>query len=430
MNTRALAAEVTLRVFAHGESLSAALAEHLPRLPDPKDRAFVQAVSYGVCRWYGQLDFLLERLVSRPIREPYVRALALAGLFQLRHMRIKPHAAVAETVAGAQRRAAWAKPLLNAVLRNYLRQQAALDAAVAENLLARTAHPHWLIERLERDWPQDCAEILRQNNLPAPMTLRADRRLTTREDYCEALRSAEIGCEAGLAAPDAIILERPVPVERLPGFADGRVSVQDEAPQLVAGLMDLQPGQRVLDVCAAPGGKTVHMLETCPGLAEVVALDVSAERATLIRENLSRSRCEARVVVADAETKPAWWDGQAFDRILLDAPCTATGVIRRHPDIKLLRKPDDVAQAAARQRRILQRVWPMLTVGGRLLYATCSVLREENEQNVAAFLQEHTDVRELPLSGLSDRPVIHGAQILPGDRGMDGFYYACLLKLG
>jgi 16S rRNA (cytosine967-C5)-methyltransferase len=345
-------------------------------------------------------------------------------------MRIKPHAAVAETVGGAQRRSSWAKPLLNAVLRNYLRQQAALDAAVGEDRLASTAHPRWLLERLEADWPQDCAEILRQNNLPAPMTLRADRRQTTREAYCEALRSAEIAGNPGLAAPDAVILERPVPVERLPGFAEGQVSVQDEAPQLVAGLMDLQPGQRVLDVCAAPGGKTVHMLESCPDLAEVVALDVSSERAALIRENLARSRCEARVVVADAEAEPTWWDGKVCDRILIDAPCTATGVIRRHPDIKLLRKPEDVAQAAARQRRILHRVWPLLAGGGRMLYATCSVLREENEQNIAAFLQERPDAREIPLSGLSDHPVAHGAQILPGDRGMDGFYYACLLKIG
>lgn len=429
MNTREQAAEIVVRVLTGGESLSAALAERLPAIPEAKDRAWVQAVGYGVCRWYGELDFLLARLATKPIRDPYVRALALTGLYQLRHMRIKPHAAVGETVAAAARRT-WAKPLLNAVLRNYLRRQDELNAALAGDEHARLAHPSWLIDRLARDWPEDYLGILDQNNCPAPLVLRVNRRQATREAYLAELLEAGISAHPGLIAPDAVIVEQALAVERLPGFAAGRVSVQDEAPQLAAGLMDVQAEQRVLDVCAAPGGKTVHLLETCPGLAEVVALDVSAERAGLIRGNLARSGCQARVVIADAEAEPLWWDGRPFDRILLDAPCTATGVIRRHPDIKLLRKPGDIAQAAARQRRLLQRVWPTLRVGGRLLYATCSVLREENEVNIGWFLQQQNGASELPLTAISDRRVAHGAQILPGDRGMDGFYYACLTKTG
>jgi 16S rRNA (cytosine967-C5)-methyltransferase len=429
LNTRGLAADVVLRVVTGGESLSVALAGRLSAVADAKDRALIQAIAYGVCRWWGELEFLLDRLATKPIRDPYVKALALIGLFQLRHMRIKPHAAVGETVAAAQRRA-WAKPLLNAVLRNYLRRQAEFDEALAASPSAQAAHPDWLIERLARDWPDQHPEILRQNNRAAPMTLRVDRRQTTRESYLAELRAAGISAHPGLAAPDALIVERPVPVDRLPGFAEGRVSVQDEAPQLAAELLDLQVGQRVLDVCAAPGGKTMHMLEACPGLAELVALDISAERAALIRENLDRGRSHAHIIVADAEADPAWWDGRAFDRILLDAPCTATGVIRRHPDIKLLRQPEDIAQASARQYRILQRIWPTLGTGGRLLYATCSVLREENEGNVARFLREHSDAREIPLPQLSDCAVAHGTQALPGDRGMDGFYYAALTKTG
>ena len=427
MNTREQAAGLLVRVLTGGESLSAALAESLPAVPETKDRALIQALAYGVCRWHGELEFLLNQLVAKPIKEPYISALALVGLLQLRHMRVKPHAAVGETVAAAHRRA-WAKPLLNGLLRNYLRRQAELDEAIACDESARTAHPGWLIETLARDWPEAYAEILRQNNLPAPMTLRVDRRQATREAYLAELRETGIAAHPGLVSRDAIIIERPLPVERLPGFGEGRVSVQDEAPQLAAALMELAEGQRVLDVCAAPGGKTVHLLESCPDLAEVVALDISAERAALIRENLDRSRCAARVVVADAETAPTWWDGRPFDRILLDAPCTATGVIRRHPDIKLLRRPDDVAQAVIRQRRILQRVWPLLRGGGRLLYATCSVLREENEQNIAAFLRIQANAREIPLPGFGQRDITHGTQILPGDQGMDGFYYACLAK--
>jgi 16S rRNA (cytosine967-C5)-methyltransferase len=260
------------------------------------------------------------------------------------------------------------------------------------------------------------------------MTLRVNRRRTTRDDYLSQLRESGISAQPGNVTRDSIMVDRPLSVDRLPGFSEGMVSVQDEAPQLAAELLQLQPGQYVLDVCAAPGGKTVHLLEACPGLKQVVALDISPERAALIRENLTRCGVEARIITADAAIDSTWWDGQPFDRILLDAPCTATGVVRRHPDIKLLRKPEDIAQSAAQQRRILQSVWTTLRAGGRLLYATCSVLREENEHNVDWFLRHQPDAREAPLPELGHTATTHGRQLLPGDRGMDGFFYACLTK--
>jgi 16S rRNA (cytosine967-C5)-methyltransferase len=262
------------------------------------------------------------------------------------------------------------------------------------------------------------------------MTLRVNRTRSSRDSYLARLLDCGIAAHPGHVAPDSVIIERPVGVERLPGFQEGVVSVQDEAPQLAAGLMQLEPGMRVLDVCAAPGGKTVHLIETCPDLAAVVALDVSADRAALIRDNLNRCGATAEVVIADAGDHSGWWNNEAFDRILLDAPCSATGVVRRHPDIKLLRQPDDIAQAATQQRRILRSVWNTLRVGGRLLYATCSILREENELNIEWFLQHQSDAREVALPQISNQAVARGVQILPGDRGMDGFYYACLTKTG
>lgn len=428
MNTREAAAEVLHRVIHGGESLSIALSETMPNIPGARDRAFLQSLAYGVSRWYWDLDFLLRRLTLRPIKDSRVRILALLGLFQLKHTRVKPHAAVAETVAAAGR-AAWAKPLLNAVLRGYQRDRDALDAAGREDESAACSHPDWLIRRLRTDWPERFRAILTENNREAPMSLRVNRRKRSRDDYLGMLRQNGVAARAGTVSPDAVILDQPKPVSDIPGFADGTVSVQDEAAQLAAALLRLEPGQRVLDVCAAPGGKTLHLLEAEPGLRQVVALDISAERAQLIHENLQRSGLEATVLVADAAQPPAWWDEVPFDRILLDAPCSATGVIRRHPDIKLLRKDGDIESLAARQRTLLEAVWPALRAGGLLLYATCSVMKAENERIIAAFLQDHADAREIPIQAAAGHPARHGWQILPGDAAMDGFFYARLTKL-
>jgi len=353
--------------------------------------------------------------------------LALLGLYQLEYTRVKPHAAVAETV-GAARRKSWAKPLLNGILRSHQRERERLLALADADATAVCGYPAWLIEQIRRDWPEDFVAILSQGNLQAPLVLRVNRLKCERARYIELLAQAQITAHASDCVESAVILENPVGVGRLPGFADGWVSVQDAAAQLAAGLLDPRPGQRVLDVCAAPGGKTQHILEICPDVGEVVSLDIAPERVTRIRENLSRAGLTATLLTADAVEPSSWWDGKPFDRILVDAPCSATGVIRRHPDIKLLRQPGDIPQLQSLQRRILEAVWPMLAEGGLLIYSTCSILRQENELQIAAFLENHPEAREIPIDADWGRSMALGRQILVGDEDMDGFYYSRLRK--
>lgn len=427
-NARALAAGAVDRVSVGGESLSAVLNDLAPRILATKDRAFVQALAFEACRWYVELDFLLRRLASRPIKDSFVRSLALVGLCQLRHMRVQPHAAVSETVAAAKR-TPWAKPFLNAVLRSYLREQTRLDAELARQDDARCAHPRWLLTALRRDWPEDWQALVAANNQHPPMSLRVNRQRIRRDDYQRQLSEAGYPARPGQHCADALLLDEACAVDALPGFHDGIVSVQDEAPQLAAELLQVNPADRVLDVCAAPGGKTAHLIETCPDVGEVVALELSPERARLILDNLRRGGLTATVVVGDGTRVSDWWDGRHFDRVLLDAPCSATGVIRRHPDIKLLRKASDIASLATRQLELLLAIWPTLRPGGRLLYATCSVLRDENERIIQSFMSRHADVRVAPLAVDWGRPAGAGRQILAGENGMDGFFYAALCKL-
>ncbi|CAL1238935.1 16S rRNA (cytosine(967)-C(5))-methyltransferase RsmB [Candidatus Methylocalor cossyra] len=429
MNTRAIAAEVLARVVGGGDSLPAAL-EAVPAALGEHDRAFVQALCYGVLRWYWRLDRVLAALTRKPVKDLRLRMLALLGLYQLKYLRVKPHAAVAETVAAAGAKP-WAKAFLNGVLRAYQREQARLDAAAEADEVGEFAHPPWLIAMLRRDWPSDYRALLRANNEPPPLTLRVNRLRTSRAAYLAELAAAGFdGWPVGVG-DTAVCLSTPVPVDRLPGFAEGRVSVQDAAAQLAAPLLELAAGQRVLEVGAAPGGKTLHILESCPDLAALMAIDIAPERAAKIHANLARAglASAATVTVADATRPETWWDGRPFDRILLDAPCSATGVIRRHPDIKVLRKPADIAELARLQRRLLEAVWPTLAVGGLLLYVTCSVLRQENHAQIAAFLADHPEARERVIEADFGMPVDHGRQVLTGEGTMDGFYYARLEKL-
>lgn len=427
MNTRALAANILVQVIRDGHSLSSVLEAELPELQEPGDRAFVQALAYGVLRWYWRLDRLLGFLTRKPIRDERIRLLALLGLFQLRYMRVKPHAAVGETVSAAGA-STWAKPLLNGVLRSFQRDHAALETRLEEHEASALAHPEWLAGKLAKDWPEDYLALMDRNNSPPPLTLRVNRQRQTREDYLATLAECGIVAKPSRWCASAVTLDQPVPVERIPGFAAGVVSVQDAAAQFAAGLLAPAPGHRVLDLCAAPGGKTAHILETCPQLRELVAVDISAERLGRVRDNLDRIGLAATLIAGDALDPGAWWDGQPFDRILLDAPCSATGVIRRHPDIKVLRQASDLPELAAVQQRLLAAAWPMLAPGGQLLYATCSVIRAENEQNISRFLAGHHDARELPIEADWGLPVGHGRQILTGVDDLDGFYYARLEK--
>lgn len=429
MSLRQLAAQVLLRVIHDGQSLTAALETALPRVRDQQDRAFLQALCYGVCRYYDRLDFLLGQLLTKSLRSKDldIRMLLLSGLYQLRYMRVKPHAAVSETVAAAGKKK-WAKGLINAVLREYQRESERLEQLAVNDDRARHAHPEWMIRLLRQSWPEQAAAIMMANNEPAPMVLRVNLTRGTRDEYLALLDQDQIAARVVSYCPAAIILEQAVNVDKLPGFAEGRVSVQDGAAQLAAPLLQLQPRQKVLDLCAAPGGKTAAMLELQPSLHSLLALDVDDMRLQKVRESLLRLGLSAEVLGADASHPEDWSDGRLFDRILLDAPCSAFGVIRRHPDIKLLRRESDIGELCKLQAHILDAAWGLLRPGGILLYATCSVLKQENEWQMDAFLSRWADAEEVKISGEwgLERPV--GRQILTGDRQMDGFYYARFRK--
>jgi 16S rRNA (cytosine967-C5)-methyltransferase len=440
--SRAAAARAVAQVLGPGRTLETALTVATPRAWGEIDRAQVQALAYGTVRWLLRLRRVATQLLSRRWEDHPVelQAVLLLGLYQLEYARTPPHAAVSATVEAArllgQPRAAG---LVNACLRRFQREREVLLAKADASLGGRTSHPDWFVAALERDWGRDAAGVLDANNGHPPLWLRANARRTTTDALAEALAAdghATVRCPF---APRALKLERPVDVRALPAFLDGRCSVQDAAAQLAAPLLDAKPGMRVLDACAAPGGKTGHLLEEIPDLGEVIALDVDAERAARIRSNLDRLGLEANVVVADA-LADAWWDGRPFDRILLDVPCSGTGVIRRHPDIKLLRRPADLGALVERQRRLLAAQWRRLARGGRLVYASCSVLKAENAEVVAAFLAATPDAADvtgsarLPLNGLPEMPQAGstapgpGYALLPGAADTDGFFYACLEK--
>ena len=433
LDARACAARVLVRVISGGRSLADALPDVLQSVTDVRQRALIQELSYGTLRWYYRLDALLQRLLQKPLkqRDADVRCVLLTGLYQLDQLAMPQRVAVNETVQATRAlNKQWASGLVNAVLRNYQRQAAELDEVIAAEEVARYAHPAWLVERLQSDWPHDWERMLVANNARPPFSLRVNRQRMTRAEYMETLADQLLGAVPLEHTVTGVKLEKPVPVEMLPGFTAGYVSVQDGAAQLAAGLLDLHPGQRVLDACAAPGGKTAHILEAERGLAMVTAVDVEPRRLSRIGENLARLSLHADLVQGDAGEPSAWWDGQGYDRILLDVPCSATGVIRRHPDIKLLRKPADIAHLVSTQARLLQAMWPLLSPGGMLLYCTCSVLADENSGQIASFLKTHADAAELPIDAVWGRECRHGRQVFPGENEMDGFYFACLTRIG
>jgi 16S rRNA (cytosine967-C5)-methyltransferase len=429
MDARSAAARVVARVL-EGTSLSASLAPLLASLP-ARERGLAQELSYGALRWGPRLQAVVDRLLNKPLRnrDRDVLALLWVGLYQLIYTRVPEYAAVAGSVAASRALdKPWAAGLVNAVLRGFQKRREVLLAEVDGDDAAAFAHPQWWLERLQAGRPADWREILAANNERPPMTLRVNRRRGSRDDYMRLLSAAGLHATFGPHTGDGLTLDKPTDVAQLPGFREGRVSVQDAAAQLAAQLLDPRPGERILDACAAPGGKTGHLLELQPALAELVAVDDDAARMAGVKENLDRLGLRANLVVEDAAAVQRWWDGAPFDRVLLDAPCTGSGVIRRHPDIKYLRRPADIAVSAAKQKRLLAAVWPLVKRGGMLLYATCSILPEEDEFQVRSFLAEHDDAWEETLAGPWGRPLPHGRLILPGMDGMDGFYYASLKK--
>ncbi|MGD8573548.1 MAG: 16S rRNA (cytosine(967)-C(5))-methyltransferase RsmB [Gammaproteobacteria bacterium] len=429
--SRLIAAEVVAGVVA-GDSLNSLLAPALEGVADAGERALVQELVYGTLRWHPRLAALADLLFNRPVRarDRVVRLLAEIGLYQLAEMRIPDHAAVSETVAAARKlaRRPWAAGLVNAVLRRYLRERETLETRLAGQDDYRYAHPDWLVHLLREDWPDDWESVLEAGNRRPPMALRVNLDRQDRETCLRRFADAGLEAHPHPWTDTAVMLDPPAPVDRLPGFAEGEVSVQDVSPQLAAGLLDPQAGERVLDACAAPGGKTVHLLERAGGGVELFALDVDPGRLARVAENLDRGGYRATLAAGDARRPDAWWDGRPFQRILLDAPCSATGVIRRHPDIKLLRREADIASLAEIQLEMLEALWPLLAPGGRLVYCTCSVLRRENTAVIERFLERRPAAMVHTIGGPWGRADGPGRQILTGEEGADGFYYACLIK--
>lgn len=430
MNPRLAAARALTAVLSGKASLGSSLPPQLDKV-EHHDRALAQDLAFGAARWQPRLQLLAEKLLEKPFKaaDKDVEALLLIGLYQLLHSRIPEHAAIGETVGcAAALKKPWAKGLLNAVLRRAQREHEALFAELERDPVLHTAHPRWLQKALKAHWPEHWQAICVANNAHPPLILRVNRRHGSRDAYLEELRNAGLAAEPCTFSRDGVRLLQPCDVTTLPGFKEGRVSVQDEAAQLAADLLELAPGQRVLDACAAPGGKTCHLLEVEPALGEVVAVDLEAKRLVRVRENLERLRLDATLIAADGRDTGAWWDGRPFQRILLDAPCSATGVIRRHPDIKLTRKPEDIPALAQLQGELLDALWPTLAPGGILLYATCSVLPTENSETIAAFLARTSDAQEVAIAGEFGLQPAHGRQLLPQLDGHDGFYYAKLFK--
>jgi 16S rRNA (cytosine967-C5)-methyltransferase len=425
---RAAAARVLVDVL-RGESLDRGLTVHLPALPE-RDRPLCREICSGTLRQYPLLSALLAQLLDRPLRnkDRDIEALALCGLYQLSAMRIPAHAAVSATVdAASVLRKRQTAGLLNAVLRRFQREEADLRANLSA--AAAMAQPDWLWDALGAHWPAQRERIASASNQHPPMTLRVNLSRIDRDRYQEQLAAAGIGSRAGRLSPAALTLEEPRDVNLLPGFAEGLCSVQDEAAQLAALLLDPARGENILDACAAPGGKSGHLLELQPEIGLLTAMDISDERLQRIAENLDRLRMSARLICADAAKPPAQLaDKGPFDAMLLDVPCSASGVIRRHPDIKLLRRPEDATGFAEQQSAILQGLWPLLRNGGRLLYVTCSILPEENSAVIAEFLDTHADAREQTLALATAEPCPHGMQLLPDPEGSDGLYFALLRK--
>jgi len=428
-DTRALAARGLAEIAVRGASLREVMERHAPRLRDARDRALLMALLSEGARWWLRFDPAIDRLLEKPLRhkDPAVHALLVLGLVQLEILQLDDYAAVAASVEAVR---TLGRPrlagLVNAVLRRWQRERDTLLADLDASARTRHAHPAWLADALHRDWPAQADAVMAANNREPPLMLRVNRQRGERQALIGQLRDAgqDAGAHPWLA--DALVLPHSTDVTRLPGFDDGVFAVQDGAAQVAADLADVRDGMRVLDACAAPGGKACHLLERAA--IDLTAVEFEAARAERIRQNLMRLRLDAKLVVGDAGAPKGWWKGQPFDRILIDAPCSATGVLRRRPDVRLHRRESDIAAMQAQQRRILAALWPLLAPGGRLVYVTCSVLRAENEAIVGELLARQDDARAVPFTLPCGQAAATGWQILPGDGDLDGMYYAVIDK--
>ncbi|PHS72954.1 MAG: 16S rRNA (cytosine(967)-C(5))-methyltransferase [Cycloclasticus sp.] len=428
-SARQTAVTIICTVVQQGKSLTEAL--KLSDSLEPRERAFCRELCYGTIRWYLRLEAILDVLLKKSFKakDVDITVLALLGLYQIIYLDTPDHAAVSETVNTCkQGKKSWAKGVLNGVLRNFLRNRESLENSVDKDLHKKYAHPQWLVEQLSKTWGKQTSDILSANNQYPPMSIRVNSTVNSRDDYLSKLTGLSIAASANPFNEVGLTLDNAVNVDQLPDFWQGASSVQDTAAQLAADLLKVEKGQRVLDVCAAPGGKAAHILEIAPEEVSLVAIDIDERRNQRTQENVERLQLKADILTVDALDPDEWFDGNPFQRILLDAPCSATGVIRRHPDIKLLRKPSDIPTLVKLQSKLLAAMWPLLDKNGVLLYATCSILEAENSRQIAAFLSNHSDAKELKMDVNWGQPCDYGQQILPGENNMDGFYYACLTK--
>ncbi len=444
---RTQAVAVLTAVLGRHKSLADVLAPALAAIDDPREKSLAQELVYGVMRWLQRLQSILDQLVDKPIKPKDVelRAQLLTGLYQVFYTRIPAHAVVSATVdLVRQAGRSWAAGFANGVLRGALRNKDALQRQANQVPWVRVSHPEWLLQAISQDWP-DCTEAMTAaNNARAPMCLRVNLLRASVDEYGRLLQQHGIGYRRVVSQPGGLVLDRPVESAGLPGYREGLVSIQDNAAQRAAPLLDVHASMQVLDACAAPGGKSAHLLELCPQLERLVMIDHSAARMKTLQQNLRRLGlmdlgCRLEFVVMDALHSQARFNAASFDRILLDAPCSATGVIRRHPDIKFLRRQADIAKLAATQQALLEQLWPLLKPGGRLLYTTCSVLKQENDCQIEEFLVRHTDAQSIEPDVDWGIATSHGRQCLPGvqsayglqaeaDEQVDGFYYACLQR--
>lgn len=433
MNTRAIAAKALSSIVADKRSIKAALQKLDLEPLATRDRAFVQELVYGVCRWFFTLETELHQILNKPLRkrDADIKCLLLVGLYQLRYLDTAHHALVKETVdATVSLKKNWARKLVNASLRTAIRTgwphtQSDNPPSTLDSL--RMNNPAWLVAAIESDWPGDLESILSASNERPPLSLRVNTLQFTRADYLQTLSTNDIDATQTSYSPYGLRLA-PTVTSDIPAFYDGAVSVQDEAAQLAVSLLAPTAGERILDACAAPGGKAGHIREVTSDGDNLFAIDVEEARVSLIKDNFTRLKLDANILVADATQPEAWWDGKQFDKILIDAPCSASGIIRRQPDVRLHREAKDILRLSSLQFEILKALWPLLRLGGTAVYATCSILRDENDGVIRKFVSNTNDCEVQDLSVDWGTPTEFGHQILPGEQDMDGFFYSVLVK--
>lgn len=429
-SSRVVAARIISKILNNHGSLSTLFGGPDLAALSPADKAFTKELCFGVMRHFFKLENIANQLLKKPMRDKDydIYALLLIGAYQILEMSTTDYAAVSETVEATKLlKKKWATGLINASLRNLLRNTEKMVAKANSDIEAKYNYPQWLIENLKKSWKDDWEDIIQASNQRAPLVLRVNSSQITADEYGKLLQQSAIEFKPHAICPDGIVLEKPVAVSLLPEFENGLVSVQDGAAQLAVDLLDIQPKMKILDCCAAPGGKTCHILERHQDI-ELIATELEPNRADMIEDNMERLGLAAQVITADATVIDDWWDGEKFNRILLDAPCSGTGVIRRHPDIKVLRSPKEIESLRQQQLKLLDSMWQLLAEGGILIYATCSVLPQENSMLIQGWLDNTKDAKHIPIESNWGRQQKFGKQILPNDNGMDGFFYAKICK--